>query len=161
MIKAVIFDNEGVVVEHDWDRVARAAATAFSLPLKTGSAFKDSLQLPTSQGNTLLHEYGCGKISSDFYWSAVLESYKLPPTAENKVRMSSTLEFLTTDVNEESLHGVTWLQERGYLIFLLSNTTPEIIKGTKTRMDYFSLFDACYFSYEMGCRKPSPRAYLR
>ena len=160
MIKAIILDNEGVMIQNDWNRVARAVAGEFSLPPKSGEKFKDSLRCGHDDENNPLYQYVCGKISSADYWSLVLRSYGIPLTEQNRGSMSSKLELLTTVVNPDALEMVNRLKKSNYEVFLLSNATPEIVKGNISRHDYFSLFDRCYFSYQIGCRKPSPEAYL-
>lgn len=159
MIRAIIFDNEGVMVGTDWDLVAAAFSKIFSLPLLSGEKFKDSLQLYGHSNEGLLHQYSCGKISSESYWSLVLQSRDIIPTAGNRAKASSTLELLANKVSDKSIEAVRKMRLQGYSLFLLSNAIPEIVTGIKTREDYFSLFDKCYFSYEMGYRKPSPEAY--
>ncbi len=155
--KAVILDNEWVMVKNDWDKVAAAVAKEFDVPLMSGMDFKHFLQ----GSDYRLNEWSAGRISYNGFWGGVLEDYGVEATPENLHRISSKLEGITTEVNDEMVGLVKDLKKGGIEVYMLSNATPEIRAGNRERDDYHSEFDGLYYSYEMHMRKPEPAVYLR
>ncbi len=157
--RIIIFDNEGVIVPTNWDLVARLISERFAITPVSGTNLKRSLQLPGENSRNLLQEYSCGAISLEGYWSRVLHIYGLPETAQNIAMMSSALEALAGTPDQETVGLLEDLKSKGYPLLMLSNATPEIARGNQTRDRYFRHFDKCYYSFEIGYRKPEPEAF--
>lgn len=224
-IKAVIFDNEWVIVENDWDKISqesyniwkatkldaekhelsfelttqnlsqlerkllkrirkeRASTTIYKIPLNarriyeelldylenhtykqgplTGKKFKTSLQIPLFGGETdLLAEYSKGNIASNEFWDIVMGIYGFRNVPENQRKLQQIMGSLTTRTDMDAVETVKMLKDRNYKVFMLSNSNPDLNHGNRERDDYFDLFDHCYFSFEIGIRKPEPESYL-
>jgi len=157
MKKAVILDNEWVMVKNDWDSVAEAVADEFGLPVMDGMDFKQFLQ----GSDYRLREWSAGRRTYEGFWGSVLDDYGIENTPGNRQKLSSKLEELTTEVNDELVDLVKDLKKGGLEVYMLSNATPEITAGNKRRDDYHNDFDGEYFSFLMHTRKPEEAAYLR
>lgn len=154
MIKAVIFDNEWVLVKNDWNKVANIISQKLNVPLLSGFETKQLLK------KYYLHDYCKGLISSNDFWYFVLvKGYNKVPSAENKNIISNALSELTTEKNNLLLDLLPKLKPK-YKTFILSNSCPEIEFGNKSRHDYFDHFDKVYFSHNTNSRKPEEQAYL-
>ena len=159
MKKAVIFDNEWVIIKNDWDNVAKKVSELFNVPLETGKGYRQKLKSNSNDKNNPLYKWNRGKISKKKFWCGVLKNYSIPSTEKNINKMSSALEDLTTEVDHGVLKILNDLKNAGHPLYLLSNSTEEIEKGNKKRHDYFNLFDKVYMSFRIGFRKPDEGAY--
>ena len=157
--KAVIFDNEWVIVKNDWDSVASKVAADYGIPLMSGSDYKKALQGDPTNKNNRLYQRNKGLMGKVEFWGSVLQDHGLPTTPEDVDRISGALEGLTTEADPGVVALIGDLRDTKYRTFLLSNATPEIEAGNRRRYDYFELFDKTYFSHNIGFRKPDPRAY--
>jgi HAD superfamily hydrolase (TIGR01509 family) len=165
-LKAIVFDNEWVMVMNDWDRVSERLAIAclkpggFS-PVRSGKECKDFFRIPfeyNGRDTDFLAEYRRGKINGDDFWNAVLG--KLDRDENFRYGVENSLEQLTTDTDPDAVNVVRQLKEEGnYKLFMLSNSTPEINRGNVKRNSYFECFDKNYFSFEIGHAKPEREAY--
>jgi putative hydrolase of the HAD superfamily len=153
--KAVILDNEWVMVRNDWDYVASAVADEFGLPRMSGREFKKFLQGEEKR----LQAWSSGRITYEEFWGSVLRDYDVPVTPENMERLSSKLEELTTHVDQRMVDLVRELKDSGIEVYMLSNATPEIEAGNRRRDAYHADFDMVYYSHKMGTRKPEASAY--
>ncbi len=162
--KAIIFDNEWVLVKNDWDLVSRIAYRAHNAPNLMGYNLKKALQIPCFIGgraSNLLAEYGAGRIQGNLLWDRFLQSVGAPRTESNREIMREALRNLATEVDEDALDLVRNLRKRGgYRLLMLSNTVPEVTEGNRKRNgNYYELFDRCYISHDIGFRKPEREAY--
>ena len=162
--KAIIFDNEWVLVKNDWDLVSRIAYRAHNTPNLVGYNLKKALQIPCFIGgrrSNLLAEYGASRIPGELLWNRFLQSVGAPRTESNREIMREALRNLATEVDEDALDLVRRLRERGgYRLLMFSNTVPEVTEGNKKRNgNYYELFDKCYISHDIGSRKPELEAY--
>jgi len=163
-LKAIIFDNEWVLVKNDWNRSSEIASEAYGTPVLSGRNFKKALQIPyypKGRTSNLLAEYSAGRIKGDFFWKRVLQSFSIRTSIKNEDIFKNALRNLTTDVDEDAISLVKKLKETGdYRLLVFSNATPEITEGnTERNGDHYSAFDFCYFSYAIGYRKPEIKAY--
>lgn len=158
--KAIIFDNEQVLVDSDWERVARAAQS-IGYPALKPEELVVSFRLYTDAPDNPLYQYARGELSATDFWSRVLKHHKMQPTPKNIKAMQAALEMLITDVDPDALDVAQKLKAEGYRVFILSNTNPDILRGNRERYNYMDFFDGSYFSCEIGHRKPEPNAYQR
>lgn len=163
MKKAIIFDNEDVIVHSDWDDVAKKVADALGLSPMTGMEYKDSLALGVTDDENIRNYWSKGKIDRETFWGKVVDYYGIPVTEQYIDMMSSFLEDLTKDVDQGVVDVLKRLKDKGYGLVMLSNAMPEVTKGNRKRAeqngDYFGLFDKVLLSYEIGARKPEPDSY--
>lgn len=125
-----------------------------------GREIKKSLQIPTAKDKSnLLADYSKGKFSSDEFWEAFLDHYDIESNEFNRLILSKAICELITDSDPDAIDTIRRLKKQGYRILMLSNSTPEINKGNRERHSYFDLFDKCYFSFDIGYRKPERGAY--
>jgi putative hydrolase of the HAD superfamily len=163
-LKAIIFDNEWVLVKNDWEAASRIAARTHNIPNLQGYNLKKALQIPCVFGgrrSNLLAEYGAGRIDGNLLWNRFLKSVNAPQTEFNREIMREALRVLASKVDEDALDLVKRLREtRNYRLLMLSNTVPEVTEGNKDRNgNYYSLFHKCYISHDIGFRKPEREAY--
>ncbi|MBT7902906.1 HAD-IA family hydrolase [Candidatus Woesearchaeota archaeon] len=158
--KAIILDNEWVLVKNDWNLVARLFSETFGTKPLTGKQFKQALKLYDQSQTNPLYQHNRGNISSDEFWLQVLNYHKIPTTNENIEFAKGVLEQLTTNVEETSIEAVKNIFEsQNYELIMLSNSTPDIRCGNMKRHNYFQWFAQIYFSFETGYRKPEKGAY--
>ena len=169
MKKTIIFDNEWVIVRNDWDYVAKIISKELDTPLLSGDELKQSFRLydktksnPNGDENNPLYLCNKGLIEPDELWSQVLQSstYKLEPNVKNISIMADAMSQLTTNVDIETVKLISKLNKEDYRLFMLSNSTPDIYRGNSERYNYFDDFERCYFSFDIGFRKPDRRSYL-
>ncbi len=63
------------------------------------------------------------------------------------------------EVNEPMIRSVQCLKEKGYPIYLLSNTSDIHVDYMLEKYPFFSLFDDAVYSYRVRCAKPDPSIY--
>lgn len=155
MIKAVIFDNEWVIVKNDWDRVGKIISNRLNVELL------DGLQTKKLFSKYNLKNYSKGLLSSrEFWYDILVKGYGLSPSDENMATISDAFSKLTTQVYEPIIELIKSLK-KNYKVLILSNSCPEIEFGNKLNHSYFDLFDYVYFSHNMGTRKPELMAYQK
>lgn len=155
MIRNLVFDFGGVVVDLNWDKAVKRFA-ALGLP-NAGNVLDRYKQ----QG--LFLELEEGKISKDEFSERLSEmcGRKLPEEELN----NAWLGFFET----VSLSKMKVLEElhRKYKMFLLSNTNPFVMDWA--RSDRFTsegkglnfYFDKLYLSYELGITKPDVEIFKK
>ena len=83
MKKAVIFDNEWVIVKNDCDNVAKKVSELFNVTLETGKGYRQKLKSNSNDNNNPLYKWNRGKISKEDFWGGVLDNYSISSTKEN------------------------------------------------------------------------------
>lgn len=142
MIRAVVFDFGGVIVNFTPSDLEKFVSELFHLPIET---VKKSL---FAAGGDLIE----GKITEDSFWRNYASSVgrQLPKNWE-KIFTSFLLE--KTIVNQAVMDIVKNLQKKKLLTPLLSNISPMQLKIFKN-VGYFNLFNPLIFSCEVGFKKP-------
>ena len=142
MIRAVVFDFGGVIVNFTPSDLEKFISGFFHLPIEI---VKKSL-FPS--GGELIE----GKITEDSFWRNYASSVgrRLPQNWE-KIFTSFLLE--KTIVNRAVMDIVKNLQKKKLLTPLLSNISPVQLKIFKD-VGYFNLFNPLIFSCEVGFKKP-------
>ena len=160
-ITSVFLDNEWVVVRNDWDRVSKLGTPTLGLTdALSGKEFKEFLQIPATNGTSnLLAEYSAGRFDREAFWNAVLVKAGVDASEANRRALQESMQELITDTDPNAIETIQTLRQAGYRLFMLSNSTPEIRSGGMARHDYFDLFEHCYFSFELACRKPERKIY--
>lgn len=155
MIKNLVFDFGGVVVDLNWDKAVRHFA-------ELGLPNADKV-LDRYKQNGLFLELEEGKITAEEFKKG-LEAMCGRELSDEEL-LKAWLGFL----NEVSLPRLKVLEElhRKYKMYLLSNTNPYVMgwarssafSGDGKGLDYY--FDKLYLSYQMGITKPDINIFKR
>lgn len=155
-MKNLIFDNEDVIVKSDWNTASNIFFNSFNLEISLiGNDFKDFL----NSKNNRLEKYSVGLMNFDEFWSDILLDLSLNNNRKNRLIAANSLYNLTQKPNYDLVILLSQLKMKGYPLFMLSNCTYEINCGNMKRDNYFDLFNGCYFSYQIGSRKPDVGNY--
>lgn len=149
MIKNLLFDLGGVIMDLDRDRCVRAFER---IGMKDA---EDFLGVYGQKGDFLALE--AGEIGVDEFHSRVRRMFDRPDVSDDEIDTAFN-EFLIGIPR----HRLEWLRElrKTYGVYLLSNTNPIMINGRiadefrqegREMADYF---DGIFTSYEARCCKP-------
>ena len=148
MIKAVIFDAGGVIVNSLDSLLFKAIAKKFGIDFR----------LAVSNLEGLLKYYHTGKISSNDFWKLFSQRVKKePPKGYEYLWIEKyASNFLK---NKYVFKIIDRLRENGYKLAVLSNTIPEHANYNR-KHHTFDGFDVVVLSNEVGLRKPDKRVYM-
>lgn len=154
MIKNLIFDFGGVIIDIDLDRCLRGfRALGFS---------RLKMFLYRRLIRQSISDYQIGKISSDEFCGRILEKCKAGTTKEQVIE---AWQSVCIGLPEERLQKIKALRGN-YKIFLLSNINElhwtycrdHFLSGEHSSENYF---DRIFLSYEMGVEKPDPEIFKK
>lgn len=155
MIKNVIFDMGGVLIDLDVRAMINEFATLVASPASTAS-IKEADMLGNG-GDSPLHEYELGNISTDEFLDSILYSCK-PGTSREDVRRATFA--ILRDLPKHRLNAITSLRAKGYRVYLLSNIQDMHWEYINELMGGWELFfDAIFLSQRMHLTKPDPKIY--
>jgi HAD superfamily hydrolase (TIGR01509 family) len=185
-IRAVVWDNEGVLGNPNWTLCYDIAYARLGMmpPLAgdptRGKQYKQMLSVPiTAQISAnlrtfepgdaethYLHSYTASHISSDEFWPIVCRyGFQLEPTREHTEAIRTAQTYLLKDPNGEArvFPKVTEVLAALATVlpqYLLSNTNKEIYEGFKNA-GFLQLIpeEHRFFSIFLKCRKPSAAAF--
>jgi len=150
MVKNIIFDLGGVLLNLDQERTLRAFR-------KLGLDLDD-----VNSESALFKDFETGKVDEAYFLHYLRTALKGNATDEQLIRAWNAM-LLDMPVSRVDL--VYQLKQR-YRIFLFSNTNTihmrEIFDFTDKLLGqgrFKGMFEKLYLSYEMGLRKPNPDAY--
>ena len=164
MIKTIIFDLGGVLIDVDMNRCFHNIK---ALGVDVDSLTKTSLgsNAPVStvcEGVTIsgaLHEYQIGKIPTDRFIT-MIQQMSNPGTTRQQVLDAWNSCLLT--LPKYKLDFVKQLRSEGYATYLLSNTNDahwKYILETSFPEPAENYFDKTFLSQEMGMAKPDTEIY--
>jgi HAD superfamily hydrolase (TIGR01509 family) len=148
MIKAVIFDWGGVLVENPTQPMIRYIAETLGIPETAGYAgVEDSLML----------QFQKGMVSEDHVWERICAAYKVPMPRSASLWKEAFAKAYRP--RHELFAFAALLKQAGYRIGLLSNTESPA-------MEFFfeqgyDMFDETVFSCAEASAKPEPTIYER
>ena len=158
MIKAVIFDFGGVIIELDMAQCfenLRALGIDFSaIPMLT---LRD--EDGESVTMSLMRMYNVGKISTDEFVDTLLKHSTKGTTRQQVVDAWNSC-LLT--ILQYKLDFVDELRAEGYATFVLSNTNDlhwRYIEQNYGEKSVSTHFNRCFLSHEMGWMKPDSEIY--
>ena len=153
-IRTIVFDLGGVLIDYDRE----ACVKKFR---ELGFDNAEELIGPYSTAGCLL-KLESGAIDREEFYKELMQSAPRPITVG---QINEAMYSFMLDIPEYKLDMLTDLRNRGYLLFMLSNTNPILmslikeqrftIQG-KTIDDYF---DQLFLSYEMKAVKPHPEIF--
>ncbi|MEM5812136.1 MAG: HAD family phosphatase [Candidatus Aenigmatarchaeota archaeon] len=147
MIRAVIFDIGGVVINDDF------LSYAGRFVKKTGMS-KEQIYLSVI-GSPEWKLYFKGKISEERVWDAIKKKYLQPDVAEEIKRT-----WWSILVPIEGTIELIRKLKSGYKIYAISNVDRETYKyAAKKFAEIYSLFDGVILSFEVGMAKPEQGIY--
>ena len=164
MIKTIIFDLGGVLIDVDMNRCFHNIK-ALGVDVESLTKTSSESNAPVStvcEGITIsgaLHEYQIGKIPTDKFIS-MIQQISTPGTTRQQVLDAWNSCLLT--LPKYKLDFVKQLRNEGYATYLLSNTNDAHWKYTlKTSFPEpaENYFDKLFLSQEMGMAKPDIEIY--
>ena len=164
MIKTIIFDLGGVLIDVDMNRCFHnIKALGVDVESLTKTSSESNAQVSTvCEGITIsgaLHEYQIGKIPTDEFIS-MIQQISSPGTTRQQVLDAWNSCLLT--LPKYKLDFVKQLRNEGYATYLLSNTNDahwKYILETSFPEPTENYFDKCFLSQEMGMAKPDTDIY--
>ncbi len=140
MIKGLIFDLGGVVVEWSNLTTYRYIEEKYGIPMKDFKSMAEK-GLPDAQ---------TGKVKETDWMSETFSHFGPPPPGFDEVWGKT---FEAARYNPKLLELLTELRTAGYHVAALSNLEPSRVKWLREH-DIDNLFDVVVFSCEVGLRKP-------
>lgn len=185
-VKALVWDNESVLVAPDWKRCYDIAYEKLGIkaPLagdpSRGKHFKKMLSVPITpdidrQLNTFvqgpeednyLQSYTSSRINSEEFWPIACQyGFELEPTSENVAAICTAQTYLIKNLDGQIMDipkVVEVLKSAAEVLpqYMLSNTNPEIYEGIKDA-DFLKFIPEKnrLFSIFIQCRKPSAESF--
>lgn len=152
-INNIIFDLGGIIVDIHQNAVLEAFGQLYDVDQSVILEYSKSEAFMNS-----LSSYERGHINFDKFHRHVNET--LDSESEASHFLEAWLKMIGS-IPEERLETLRALKENGLSIYLFSNTSPEHITHLKSLYEDFEHhFDACYYSYEIGHRKPDRSGFL-
>jgi putative hydrolase of the HAD superfamily len=148
LIKAIIFDIGGVVINDDFISYAKRFTKKSGLMEK--EIYKAVLGSPEWR---LCFK---GKLSEKDAWSVIRKKY-LPPEIADEIRSTWKEILIPMKATMELIKKL----KAGYRIYALSNVDSDCAKHIiKKYKKIYGLFDGCVFSCNVGMAKPEKSIYL-
>ena len=150
-IKNIVFDLGGVIVTLDHNEVLRHFR-------EFGIEDAEKWLNPYHQNGIFL-ELEAGRLSREEFYDALREKTGKPVT--NEAVDAGWLGFMK-EVPVNKLQLLETLRNRGYRLYLLSNTNPIVMEWafspdfSPEGKPVDAYFDKLYLSYQMKCMKPDP-----
>ena len=153
MIKGIIFDMGGVLIDLDYERCATAYE---SLGFKDIRNYLDPYHQKGIYG-----DMESGKVSEDEFYDFVLSKFR---PGCRRADVDACMRSFYDGPTKEKGELLRSLKERGYRIYMLSNNNPRMMRicredFRKAGIDLDSFFDALFISCEMKMLKPGREIY--
>lgn len=150
-IKNLLIDLGGVLYAIDYARIESGMKRIQNQAKAPAVTYSKSFQ------DELFSQFERGEISPEEFYQGMKGKFELDASQEDFESVWNSMLFGLIPGRMELIRG---LKQR-YKLYLLSNTNivhynfllPEC-------QDIFNLFDKCYFSFQMGLRKPSAEIFL-
>lgn len=154
-IKNIIFDLGGVLLEVDYQRPAAAFEALGAKNFETVFSQKSQAMF--------MSRFERGEISPEAFRK---ELRKYLPHEVTNAQIDSAWNSILGELHEDRVVMLKLLVQKGYRLFLLSNTNQIHIKAFKKYMDETfgqglleDIFEKVYFSSRIGMRKPTKKIF--
>ncbi len=147
MIKAIVFDLDGVFFENGTETFINSLQEKYQLA-------EDEIKEVYFRSQQMA-DYKNGKISGEEYWKWAIETWNIPTTKEEIVKLLID----SYSVKDQTKIYVEDLKNRGFKTAICTNNFPERLNGLKERFSLNKYFDAIVASFEVGITKPSPEIF--
>jgi putative hydrolase of the HAD superfamily len=145
MVRAVVFDWGGVLIEEPSSKIFRFCAEVLKVP---SSDFQDVYR-------RFLPDFQRGLITENHLWEAVCSELRVPVPSVSSL-WGSAIQHAYVERRGMFLLASS-LRTKGYRVGLLSNTETPGMRFFQERQ--YSMFDTTVFSCAEGTRKPEERIY--
>lgn len=150
-IKNIIFDLGGVILNIDLDLCKN--------PFKKFGVKENDWNLFIKQQNEIFLKLEIGEITPDEFYNSIRKTLKI---STNNDEIEAVWNAILLDFPKERIYLLEKLKTR-YRTFLLSNTNEihyksysKLLQKNFGYTDLFYLFEKCYYSFQLGMRKPNP-----
>lgn len=149
-IQNLIIDLGGVLYAIDYAKIESGMASLQNPdapnPVRYSRSFQDEL----------FSSYERGEISPEVFWLSMKEKFNLKGTQADFESVWNSMLIGLIPGRKELIQGLAGK----YRLFLLSNTN-QVHHGflIPECRETFGYFEKCYFSFEMGMRKPTPEIF--
>lgn len=149
MIKAFIFDMDGVIADSEPLHIAAEKAVMKSFGVKI-STHK-------------LHSYT--GVTSKFMFDDLIKTYHLPVTFDQMFQAKEKIYFKLLQTKLKPISGVITflhhLQKRGYLLAVASSSDRKYVTYILQKLGIFPLFKAIVTGNDVKKGKPDPEIFLK
>ena len=145
-IKAIVFDFGGVVATVDDSELAEF--------------MKESFPISDAEATHLLRAWAIHlkeERNEMQFWQNNAASLNVHLPA-NWLSQFQKVQACALQAIPETINAIFKLKEQGYQVALLSNVTKQHASIIRS-LGYYTLFQPALLSYEMGVRKPNPKAF--
>lgn len=150
MIKAVIFDMDGVLIDSELAYSKKLPMFFETMGYPYQQHYLDRLiGSSREEGNRVINEMLEGKINPDTMWEQWHAYLKQHPIDYMQLRVDGVVEVME------------YLKQNGYKIGLSSATEKENIIAHMKECELFDYFDAISSGHEVANSKPYPDVYLK
>jgi FMN phosphatase YigB (HAD superfamily) len=148
-IKNIIFDLGGVLYAIDYQKIESGMA---SLQLETA----DSVKYSRSYQDPLFTQLEIGSITPESFWQGMKNRFQLRDDRDAFFKVWNSMLYGLIPGRQNLVHELT----QKYRVFLLSNTNIIHYQFLITECEpMFQQMEHCYFSHEVGMRKPEPQIF--
>jgi putative hydrolase of the HAD superfamily len=147
MIKAVVFDLDGVYFLHGTQRFLETVATRFNVdPEQVKQLYLRSEQM---------QQYKKGLIGDETYWNWFVRELAIETTIEELLQILPT----GYEVSAEAVALNKELRAQGIKTAICTNNFPARIKVLNAKFNFLQDFDVVVCSYDQGSTKPDPQIF--
>ncbi len=147
MIKAVVFDLDGVYFEGGTERFIESLTSKYGIT-------KDNI-VKVYLKSEEMQKYKRGVIDSNSFWAYAIKEWNIQATREELV----DLLISSYSVNPKTEDFVKELKSKGIKNAICTNNFPDRFENLKRKFQLDSHFDVIVTSYEEGITKPSDEIF--
>lgn len=146
MIRVIIFDLGGVLIEIDYHEFINNVSKEFNIPV---------LELIKNSTNEAHNDYMMGKITGEKFYEIVCKKYDHSISIEKFKKLWASI---LVKQNDEVANIVINLKKR-YQLAIMSNTDPWHFSYCLKKYPVIEIFKKRFLSYEEQMLKPDPQFF--
>lgn len=147
MIKAVVFDLDGVYFEGGTEKFIESLVTKYGLS-------KDAIVAVYLKSEEM-QKYKKGEIDSDTFWQYAIKEWNINASRDELVMLLIS----SYSTNPETVNFVKELKQAGIKTAICTNNFPDRFENLKNKFELDKYFDVIVTSYEEGITKPSDEIF--